>query len=560
MDNASNVRHSSDRRTRYPATRALQGVSHFAFERGARALDRRTNVFVLSKEHSQSRSASKDGSSTHGFRIASVMLGGLTVLLRLPLFDAPLTVDEGGYGYVARMWSRGIPLYRVAWVDRPQGLLLIFRAAFAGFGDSTRTIRGIAALFAALSVVVIAEISRRITKSLTAGLAAGLFYAVLSAAPQFEGYTANGELLSTLPTVLCILCAVAALQIEATRRRRTMIFAAGFIGAVALLVKQSAYDALVVGGLVLLANSWQRHKRSGRVIAVDAVSFAIGLSVPIGAAAIHGAALGWSDWWFAVAGYRFSVENVTSGTMADRIARYKRSYNLVSPHYPPMIGFAVLGIAGIRRRNGLTFLPVLWLFVSLTAFFLGGLFHAHYYMGLVPSVAVCGAVGLHAITTRWRLPVFASAIISLLLFFPSLQYSFHALSKSTANQRSLYSSFDTRLPPNKAVAAWIDAHTKPNESFFALYANAALYYVADRPAPLKYLWERGVARIPGALDELALLLDGPKAPRFIVQESLPTAIPGGQRIDEILRRRYRPVIVIERVPILALIDGPHVTP
>ena len=47
--------------------------------------------------------------------------------MRLPFFDAPLTADEGGYAEAARLWGRGATLYRDIWVDRPQGLILVFR-------------------------------------------------------------------------------------------------------------------------------------------------------------------------------------------------------------------------------------------------------------------------------------------------------------------------------------------------------------------------------------------------------------------------------------------------
>ncbi len=53
----------------------------------------------------------------------------LTLLVRLPLVGLPLDPDEGGYGYIARRWAAGERLYSPqAWVDRPQGLLVLFRA------------------------------------------------------------------------------------------------------------------------------------------------------------------------------------------------------------------------------------------------------------------------------------------------------------------------------------------------------------------------------------------------------------------------------------------------
>ena len=57
-------------------------------------------------------------------------------VLHLPFLTTPLSVDEGGYGYVAHWWARGADLYGDVWVDRPQGLLLLYRwaARAAGLG------------------------------------------------------------------------------------------------------------------------------------------------------------------------------------------------------------------------------------------------------------------------------------------------------------------------------------------------------------------------------------------------------------------------------------------
>ena len=57
-----------------------------------------------------------------------ITVGAVAVLLRLPFLTSGLGEDEGGYAYVARAWGHGAHLYTAAWVDRPQGLLLAYRA------------------------------------------------------------------------------------------------------------------------------------------------------------------------------------------------------------------------------------------------------------------------------------------------------------------------------------------------------------------------------------------------------------------------------------------------
>jgi hypothetical protein len=65
---------------------------------------------------------------------------GLAMLLRAPFVFTGLSTDEGGYAYVAQQWSHGAHLYVTGWIDRPQGLLVIYRALLA-LNDSGWTIR-----------------------------------------------------------------------------------------------------------------------------------------------------------------------------------------------------------------------------------------------------------------------------------------------------------------------------------------------------------------------------------------------------------------------------------
>src|SRR5262245_30140012 len=60
--------------------------------------------------------------------VAVAALAALGAVLRLHFLDVPLNTDEAGFAQVARLWSEGHRLYGdTAWVDRPQGLLVLYR-------------------------------------------------------------------------------------------------------------------------------------------------------------------------------------------------------------------------------------------------------------------------------------------------------------------------------------------------------------------------------------------------------------------------------------------------
>ena len=117
-----------------------------------------------------------------------------------PVPETPLSVDEGGYGYVAHWWARGADLYGDVWVDRPQGLLLLYRWASTLPGSDRFDIRLMAALWSCAIAVVLGLLITRVAGR-RAGAAAALLSGLLSTSPVIEGFTANGELMATLPAL-----------------------------------------------------------------------------------------------------------------------------------------------------------------------------------------------------------------------------------------------------------------------------------------------------------------------------------------------------------------------
>ena len=138
----------------------------------------------------------------------------LAVTLRVPFWGAPLTADEGGYAEAARLWSRGWQLYTDVWVDRPQGLVLGFRAIRWLGLTSPQELRVAAATIGLLVLGATALVTYRLAGRQVA-IVAALLLAVAGSSPYIESFTLSGELLALLPTLLALL----ALTGHARRRR-----------------------------------------------------------------------------------------------------------------------------------------------------------------------------------------------------------------------------------------------------------------------------------------------------------------------------------------------------
>ena len=466
-------------------------------------------------------------------------------VLHVPFLSTPLSVDEGGYGYVAHWWAAGADLYGDVWVDRPQGLLLAYRWALDLPGSDRFDIRLMATLWSCATAVVLGLLLTRLAGR-RAGAAAALLSALLSTAPQLEGFTANGELMATLP-------ALAALALTARWQARggpRIMLVAGLFAGAAFLVKQSGYDGGLAAGLWLVLAAWRGWRPAAEALRALA-ALALGVALIIGAAALHGALTGFHDWWFAIADYRLSVESVATGSLSARWSLFTDSLSTAAPVVGVLTALALPGLWLALRRPE-TALVAIWFALALTGFALGGLFHGHYYVGLLAPLCALAALTLAALPAR------AGLALGLLALALPADEAWPAYTARGIRERSLASSSDSRIVTDGAVGRYLHAHSRPGDSIYAMYADASLYLASGRRSPYPYLWFLGVEHIPGALQRLRDTLAGPAAPRWIAIYQDPSTIDrsrGPGSIRATLHRRYRQAATVEGVVLWRLRAG-----
>jgi hypothetical protein len=474
--------------------------------------------------------------------LAVIAVAGL--VLRARFQAVPLNADESGYAYVARLWSQGYRLYGdTAWVDRGEGLMGAYRVALALGADGA--VRSLALVAAAITIVGLYVIGAEL-RSRPIGLGAAALYAVLSPAPNLEGFTANGELLSEAVVVVAVALAVV------WRRRGSpgLLVAAGAAAGAAPFVKQSASDGAIVVLAVVAAAVWARPASERRRAAVRGLLLtALGAAIPVGLCVAHGALVGLGDWWFSLVGYRAGTESVLSGDYAYRLREFKDSLT------PALHDLALLFVAlpfGLvaARRLRILLVPGVWLAAAFLGFVAGGLYHPHYWMGLVPVLCLTGAIGVEE--ARRLLPgrLLAVAVAVLLAVTAAFSWSSYAPASPTA--RSLHSTDDARLVSAPAVARYIDAHTRPSDRIYVIWASTFVYWRADRASAFRYIWYRGVQEIAGAEDGARAVFTGSDPPAAVALYQQPRELDPTGTIDRVLRTRYGPPVRVAGIPVYLL--------
>ena len=424
-----------------------------------------------------------------------------SILLRARFLFSPLYADEGGILSVARDWSSGATLYRNVWIDRPQGLMLLFRGWDAIPGTGVSSVRMLAVVLGAVAVVASASVGRSLFSARVGALTAW-FTAALTASPLLEGFAANGELLSA-SVALCGLAIVAAVVAE--RCAMPWLLVAGLLLGCALAIKQSAFDILLAV-FAWLALAWVLRWQQRRQVVASAALIGVGVGGVLAACAWHGSTLGWSEYWYAVAGFRLEARSALSSPELDKLAI---SVLFVVPVLVPALSLLIrahraLGPRSLLRRPHAA-LVVLWTLTATFSFVTGGSFHRHYFIILAFPLALLAAVATAKLGQSGQLHGRIALAVALAAAVPLI-----------ANPRLILGDVtDT----NVELAAWLDEQEDRRGplTVYAYCADAALYSQIGQAPPYRYLWEDHVRLADGAQQGLLALLTGPDAPDYVIR-------------------------------------------
>jgi 4-amino-4-deoxy-L-arabinose transferase-like glycosyltransferase len=457
--------------------------------------------------------------------VAASVLGA--VVLRVPFMRTGLGPDEGGYAYVADQWARGARLYGPsAWVDRPQGLLLVYRGLLS-IAHGPWAVRLGAVVFGAAITLLLGAIGWMLKGAWT-GAAAAAIYAVVGVAPHVQGFTFNGELAAALPTAGSIAAALAWRKTRGT----AWLVGAGLCGGAALLMKQSGFDGLLVAAGVVYSVR-PRRWRTG-------ATFAAAAAVPPALSALHGLSVGWSNYWFAVAWYKLDAHSGVDASLSGRLGRLATSWLGARRDLELLVLVALAGVGCALLRRPPLWLPVGWLLAAFIGFNAASLYWPHYYVQLLAPLALLAGIAATSVPARpsVRVLVVAVAVWQVLPYLIRLD-------EMPPSQRQALVPYFHQYVSDERVARAVRASTGLHDSIYALDSEADLYLLADRRAAFPYLWAHPLEEIPGAMGRLRALLDGKGRPRLVIVYRRPTVVDPSGRLGRILHDDYR---VQERVP------------
>lgn len=373
------------------------------------------------------------------------LLAALACATRLPSFRWPLwNPDEGYLAVQARMLADGGALYETVVDRKPPLVPWLYAGSFALFGDGTLLpLKALAVAAQLLTAVLLVSLARRRWGD-AAGRTAGVLYLLISIGLHPEDTQAAAFEVFMLP------CTAAAMWC-ADRRRWG---AAGTAVACAFLAKQT-------GGAVLLPVVWLVCRRG--VARRDAGRLAAGLGGPVLAAALLTDPSGFVFWTVTGSGAYASFTGSELHVLGRGLVNAAVLAAACAGIVPPVV--RVLRIA----RTGAAELW-LWLASSAAAVLLGFHFFGHYYLQLMPPIALLGAAALQILPRERTVRAVTVSGCACAVF---LAWGLLAPRPELAHATRLADTVRARTAPDDRVLFW------------GIHPEA--YWLADRAPASRYL-------------------------------------------------------------------------
>jgi hypothetical protein len=411
----------------------------------------------------------------------------LNFSIRWRLRDMPLERDEGEYAYAGQLILQGIPPYQLAWNMKFPGTYFAYAGLMAVFGQSPQGIHCGLILVTSLGIWLIFLIGRELM-SPAGGVLAAAFFTVLSAVPFTYGLAGHATHFVVLGVCLG---GYALLRME---KNRPLLWASvsGLAFGAAILMKQHAvFFAVAAGGWVLLRACIK--KTNGME---TAVVFGLATVLPL---LLMAMGLAWAGVWD-----RFNLWTIQYAR--DYIADFPLSVvpRQFAAGFGPILGggiwvwvFGVTGILLVFLRTPYrraAFFGTGLLIAGFAAVLPGFYFRGHYFLVVMPGIALLNAALLLALADRIRqhpqaqmLKLIAPCLLLVILTDLAVRSGAIWFEDTPAQVcRSLY-GFNP-FPESPEIARYLAAHTRPEDTIAVLGSEPQIFFLARRHSASGYIY------------------------------------------------------------------------
>jgi len=420
--------------------------------------------------------------------VAVVVVGAVRWRLR----EIPLERDEGEYAYMGRLILEGGAPYGEAANMKWPGTWLAYAAIMAVCGQTTAGIHTGLLLVSLATSALVFVLGRRLCGMVGGAVAAGV-YAVLAIGTPTMGLAAH----ATHFVMLCVLGGFVVL-LRSERPGVARAAAAGVLFGLAGVMKQTGalFGLLAFGWLLVREVEEWRHSRDWRGALLRLGALGLGGLLPLAAAGLWIWRSGtWSAfwWWTVIYAKAYAALMPPAEGLAAGWERL-RALLRVAPVLWGAAGAGLLGLAFLRRAQGWRGWLLAFAVVSAAAVCPGWYFREHYFLLLLPALALlAGAATAEAaarLDRHWpRWPV---ALLPVVLVAGGAAHAlwlerdvFFQFTPAQACRRAYGIN---PFPESMEIARFLREHTAPEARLAILGSEPQILFYAGRRSATPFLY------------------------------------------------------------------------
>jgi hypothetical protein len=410
--------------------------------------------------------------------VALIVIG-----IRVRLLGIPLERDEGEYAYAGQLMLQGIPPYQLAYNMKFPGTYAAYALIMSIFGQSPAGVH-LGLLFVnAATVAMIFFLGRRLLGEI-GGIAAAASYAIMSVSPTvlgFAGHATHFVVFFAVAGMLLLLRALATASPSSggqDRQSHALFFVSGILLGLAVIMKQPGIFFLLFGLTFLLV----RSPRPWRSIAL----FICGAVVPfvVTCALLRHAGVFDKFWFWSIT---YARQYGTRVSLPLAVEVFASAFPRVAGSSG---GFWILALIGfllsLWRLRSQFFVP-LFLFFSALALSAGFYFRQHYFILVLPALAL-----LVGMTMSILQGTMAKRVVTLSTFIAALALPLYAerdfFFELSMDEVSRLTSGMNPFPESQRLAEFLRERTSPNDTIAVLGSEPQIYFLAQRHSATGYIY------------------------------------------------------------------------
>jgi 4-amino-4-deoxy-L-arabinose transferase-like glycosyltransferase len=419
------------------------------------------------------------------------------VFVRVRLLDFPLERDEGEYAYMGQLILQGVPPYSEAYNMKFPGTYLMYALIMAIFGQTVQGIHIGLMIVNCATILLVYLLARKMVDDFPAAVAGGI-YGVLSLSSSVFGFAAHATHFVVLPAMGGTLLLLHALEKEKPR----LYFLSGTLLGISIIMKQPGIFFVLFGVTYILwqhvyskLSGLQANKLAG-LPAYQLGAFSMGASLPLIVTFLWLYAAGVFDrfwFWTVVYASKYAAQIPVS-----------QAFLIFAGNFPSVIDgfflFWILAACGfivlffhrrLRVNKSLILLFTLFSFLSIC---LGFYFRGHYFVTLLPAVAILSGIFIDFLSSRG----FTFLKSSLSKYIGAGIFTAAALIGITGHREYFFKGDPVKLsrsiygtnpfPECIEIAKFIEARSTVNDTVAVFGSEPQIFFYAKRHSSSGYIY------------------------------------------------------------------------